>query len=109
MESNSSREFILTSEFFFESGRLSIAPAGSRVGVGFRDDWASASGRSQRAQSRSGRRGGASRPSGLANVPRCQILPSGIADPPLRPRWQVRKGGLPPLLLLRPLVFILCL
>lgn len=25
------------SEFFFESGRLSIAPAGSRVGVGLRD------------------------------------------------------------------------
>ncbi|MCV4615567.1 hypothetical protein OFM04_37260, partial [Escherichia coli] len=40
MESNSERERIAESEFFLESGRLSIAPAGSRDGDGFRDIWA---------------------------------------------------------------------
>jgi hypothetical protein len=37
MESKSVCDAILGSEFFDESGFLSIAPAGSRVGVGLRD------------------------------------------------------------------------
>jgi hypothetical protein len=37
MESKSSRDFMTGNEFFFDSGRLSIAPAGSRIGEGFRD------------------------------------------------------------------------
>ena len=36
IESNSSCDAILVSEFFFESGTDGIAPVGSRVGDGFR-------------------------------------------------------------------------
>jgi hypothetical protein len=42
IESKSSCDAILVSEFFFESGNTDTATAGSRVGDGFRAIWADA-------------------------------------------------------------------